>query len=433
MRAFRLLQTFLGLAPLATANIVTFSPSTTHPNLTYSVTVPDTTTQQNAGPIYLQIRAPRSLQWVALGQGTGMAGANIFVVYAGASATNLTLSPRLGRGHIEPQYTDLANATLLPSSSISDDTIEANILCTNCLASWATPSSTTYSPSSSSAPFIWAYHTGDPLPSASQQETITIHTEMGSTTLDLTKAQFSPPDNASPQDAEFNPFNPTSASTSTTTQSAAENTLPSPTKTRAILIVHGTLMGLAFLLFFPLFALPIPLGLKYNIPALHAPLQLFTLCLIVVGLGTGVYLATTVSTLKHAHPIIGMILVGVLVLFQPVAGYLQHRHWRREGAKSVFGYVHRWVGRGAIILGMVNGGLGFALAGRGMGGIGSRNVPVAGVVVYCVVAGVVFAVYVVGVVWGKTKVFHRGEGLKVMEMGGGGGKGEAEGGHREKI
>ncbi|RAH50172.1 cytochrome and DOMON domain-containing protein [Aspergillus brunneoviolaceus CBS 621.78] len=403
MRAFRLLQTFLGLAPLATANIVTFSPSTTHPNLTYSVTVPDTTTQQNGGAIYLQIRAPRSLQWVALGQGTGMAGANIFVVYAGASATNLTLSPRLGRGHIEPQYTELANATLLPSSSLTDDTIEANILCTNCLASWSSPSSTRYPPSAPSAPFIWAYHTGDPLPSASPQETITIHTEMGSTTLDLTKAQFSAPSPENATNTEFNPFNPTSASTTSTPQNHSGTSLPSPTKTRSLLIVHGTLMALAFLLCFPLFALPIPLGVRYNIPALHAPLQLFTLCLVIVGLGTGVYLATTVSTLKHAHPIIGIILVGVLVLFQPLAGYLQHRHWRREGAKSVFGYVHRWVGRGAIVLGMVNGGLGFGLAGRGMGGVGSRNVPVAGVVVYCVVAGLVCAVYVVGVVWGKTK------------------------------
>ncbi|PYH85570.1 CBD9-like protein [Aspergillus uvarum CBS 121591] len=318
-------------APLATANIVTFTPSTSHPNLTYSVTVPDTTTQQNAGPIYLQIRAPRTLQWVALGQGSRMAGANIFVVYTSASGTNLTLSPRLGRGHIEPQYTDLANATLLPSSSVTDDTIEATIRCTNCLASWSSPSDTSYAPTATAAPFIWAYHTGSPLNSSSPEETITIHTDMGSTTLDLSHAQFALPEHTN---STFNPFALTSQSTA---PEQGRNTLPSPTKTRAILIVHGTLMATAFLLCFPLFALPIPLGVKYNIPGLHAPLQLFTLCLTIIGLGTGVYLATTVSTLKHAHPIIGIILVGALVLFQPLAGYLQHRHWKREAAKSVFG------------------------------------------------------------------------------------------------
>ncbi|PYI25621.1 CBD9-like protein [Aspergillus indologenus CBS 114.80] len=389
MRAFRLLQTVLGLA---TANIATFAPSTTHPNLTYSVTVPDTTTQHNAGPIYLQIRAPRTLQWVALGQGSRMAGANILVVYTDASGTNLTLSPRLGRGHIEPQYTDLANATLLPSSRVTDDTIEANIQCTNCLASWLSASETSYPPTSTAAPFIWAYHTGRALNSSSVQEPITIHSEMGSTTLDLSQAQFSLPENTTTTD--LNPFALTS--TQSPAPQTGKSTLPSPAKTRALLIVHGTLMATAFLLCFPLFALPIPLGVKYNIATRHAPLQLFTLALVITGLGTGVYLATTVSTLQHAHPVIGLILVGVLVLFQPLAGYLQHRHWKREAAKSVFGYVHRWVGRGAIVLGMVNGGLGFGLAGRGMGGVGSRNVPVAAVVVYSVVAGVVFVVCLVG-------------------------------------
>ncbi|RAH77141.1 CBD9-like protein, partial [Aspergillus japonicus CBS 114.51] len=408
------------------ANIASFTPSTTHPNLTYSVTVPDTTTQHNAGPIYLQIRAPRTLQWVALGQGSRMAGANILVVYTDASGTNLTLSPRLGRGHIEPQYTDLAHATLLPSSSVTDDTIEANIQCTNCLASWAAPSDTSYAPASTAAPFIWAYHTGRALNSSSVQETLTIHSDMGSTTLDLSHAQFSAAENNS---TDLNPFALTS--TQPPTPQTGNDTHPQ-TKTRAILIVHGTLMATAFLLGFPLFALPIPLGVQYNIATRHAPLQLFTLALVITGLGTGVYLATTVSTLKHAHPVIGLILVGVLVLFQPVAGYLQHRHWKREAAKSVFGYVHRWVGRGAIILGMVNGGLGFGLAGRGMGGVGSRNVPVAAVVVYSVVAGVVFVGYVVGVVWGKTKVFgRRGQGKG--EGGERGMKGEGENGHREKI
>ncbi|RAL12826.1 cytochrome and DOMON domain-containing protein [Aspergillus homomorphus CBS 101889] len=391
MRTIRLLQTLLGLAttaPLTTANIVSFSPSSSHPDLTYSITVPETTTQENAGPIYLQIRAPATMQWVALGQGTRMAGSNIFVVYA-ASSTELTLSPRLGLGHIEPEYTQLAHASLLPSSNITDGIMTANIACTNCLSSWSSPSETTYAPDSSSAPFIWAYHSGDSLNTTSVTSPIVIHTEMGSTTVDLRAAQFSAPSTTTTtttNNTDFNPFALPSTNSTTTTTTTTTPQPSSASKTHSLLITHAVMMSLAFTLLYPLAALPIPLGLTYNIPKTHAPLQLFTTILTLVGLGTGVYLADETATFKHAHPIIGIILVGVLVLFQPLAGYLQHRHWKREAAKSVFGYMHRWVGRGAIVLGMVNGGLGFWFAG----GVGSPKVSVAGVVVYSVVAGVVF-------------------------------------------
>jgi len=43
-------------------------------------------------------------------------------------------------------------------------------------------------------------------------------------------------------------------------------------------------------------------------------------------------------------------------------GILEHRHFKKRGDKSIFAYLHRWIGRGAIILGMINSGLGFQLA-----------------------------------------------------------------------
>ncbi len=46
----------------------------------YSVGVPSASAQSNSGNIYFQIQAKTSYQWVALGQGTGMIGANIFVM-----------------------------------------------------------------------------------------------------------------------------------------------------------------------------------------------------------------------------------------------------------------------------------------------------------------------------------------------------------------
>lgn len=55
-------------------------------------------------------------QWTALGQGKGMTGANIFVVYPSENGTNMTVSPRLGNGHSEPQFNADAKVTVLPGS-----------------------------------------------------------------------------------------------------------------------------------------------------------------------------------------------------------------------------------------------------------------------------------------------------------------------------
>jgi hypothetical protein len=43
-------------------------------------------------------------------------------------------------------------------------------------------------------------------------------------------------------------------------------------------------------------------------------------------------------------------------------GLLQHRHFKKRGDKSIFAYLHRRIGRGAIVLGITDRGLGFQLA-----------------------------------------------------------------------
>jgi hypothetical protein len=66
-----------------------------------------------------------------------------------------------------------------------------------------------------------------------------------------------------------------------------------------------------------------------------------------------------------AHCIIGLLTTSMIILLQPALGILQHRHFKKTGKKSWWGYVHRWNGRVAIVLGMINQGLGFQLAGIG--------------------------------------------------------------------
>jgi hypothetical protein len=79
--------------------------------------------------LFFQISAPSSMAWVGLGQGSGMAGSNIFVIYADAAGTNVTLSPRLGTGEQEPMSDNTAMVSLLSGSMVSNGMMVANVKC----------------------------------------------------------------------------------------------------------------------------------------------------------------------------------------------------------------------------------------------------------------------------------------------------------------
>jgi hypothetical protein len=69
------------------------------------------------------------MSWIGLGQGEQMSGANIFMIYADAAGTNVTLSPRLGTGNQQPNSDTTAEATLLDGSGISNNMMVANVRC----------------------------------------------------------------------------------------------------------------------------------------------------------------------------------------------------------------------------------------------------------------------------------------------------------------
>ncbi len=98
----------------------------------YSVNVPDATAAGSEKDIYFQITGPSSMQWIGLGQGgqTRMKNSNIFILYADASGTNVTLSPRSGVDEVEPKYNSNAQVTLLDGSGISNGKMTANVRCT---------------------------------------------------------------------------------------------------------------------------------------------------------------------------------------------------------------------------------------------------------------------------------------------------------------
>lgn len=81
-------------------------------NICYSIAVPTSSASSNSGNIYFQLKAPTSYSWVALGTGSQMAGASIFVMYQDGNG-NVTISPRLGTAHSQPQWDQSSTAAQL--------------------------------------------------------------------------------------------------------------------------------------------------------------------------------------------------------------------------------------------------------------------------------------------------------------------------------
>ncbi|KAL4878231.1 hypothetical protein BJY04DRAFT_221380 [Aspergillus karnatakaensis] len=351
----------LGLCSFVAAQIDTFSPES-QSDIFYSITAPERTASSGSGPILFQIRAPATLEWVALGQGTQMAGADMFVLYS-ASPDNVTISPRTGTGHVPPRYNSQAQVSLLDGSGIQDGMMTANIQCDSCQ----------YSPSSS---WIFAYKGGAPLNSNDVEADITFHDDFGGTGVEL--ANF-----VSTSENPFLDYDPSSPSNQPSEVGG------DATNGADMLIAHGVIMSLAFVVLFPSFGLLTALPVRGIIVKAHAPLQAITLLLAIAGMGLGIKLGTDNDLMDDVHPILGLVVIGLLILFQPAMGLLQHLHFRRTGGKSVFSHLHRWLGRLVIIGGVVTGGLGFRLAG-----IGNPNTPRSAVIAYSVIAGVIGLTYV---------------------------------------
>lgn len=71
------------------------------------------------------------------------------------------------------------------------------------------------------------------------------------------------------------------------------------------------------------------------------------------------------------------------MIIQPFLGVLQHRRFKVVHKRTYWGFIHAWYGRGLIITGIINGGLGLQLA---------ANSPT-GLTAYVVIAAIVIVVW----------------------------------------
>lgn len=166
--------------------------------------------------------------------------------------------------------------------------------------------------------------------------------------------------------------------------------------TRTMLIAHGVLASLAFVILFPAGAIAVRLASFPGIVWVHAAFQVFAFVVYIAAFGLGVYIATQNKLLDHAHPIIGIVVLA-LVFFQPIGGLLHHSMFKKHGHRTIWSHAHVWGGRVAITLGIINGGLGLQLADSM--GMSSKG----GIIAYSVIAAVMWLAWVAASVIGERK------------------------------
>lgn len=165
---------------------------------------------------------------------------------------------------------------------------------------------------------------------------------------------------------------------------------------RTMLIAHGVLAALAFVILFPSGAIAIRLASFTGVVWLHAAFQVFAFLVYIAAFGLGVYLATEMNMIDHHHPIIGIVVL-VLLFFQPILGFLHHLFFKKYTSRTLWSYAHIWTGRIAVTIGIINGGLGLRWADSM--GLSSKG----GIIAYGVIAGLVWVVWVAAIVVGESR------------------------------
>ena len=339
-------------------------------NLTVSINIPATNTNDD---LFFHLEGPNSGSWYGFGFGTEMAGSLLFVMYTSADGKNVTISPRLGTGHVMPLYTGNVGYSLLAGSGIINDTLGsnmvANVRCTNC-RKWAGGS---VDVTSKNQPMLYAVGgPDDVLMTNDYTATIHQHNGYGQFTLDMVAATGA---GGIPSD------------TNVQTGVSHENDQGGHGPGSAL---HALFMCGTFIVLFPAGYLFLRIFERVWI---HIALQSFGLFVTLLGAASGIALSiknNIVSLsdsfmsqraplltspfsqhphLNSPHQAIGLVvLLGVITQF--TVGVIHHTLYKRRPNPTLFGKVHRFLGPAVIFIGLINGILGFNFTGNNRAIIG---------------------------------------------------------------
>lgn len=86
-------------------------------------------------------------------------------------------------------------------------------------------------------------------------------------------------------------------------------------------------------------------------------------------------------------------IICVLLIIQPILGWLHHLHFLKYQERGLISHAHIWYGRVLMAIGIVNGGLGLQLA----------SAPNSLNIAYALVSVVVSIVYIAGAIVGAVR------------------------------
>lgn len=151
-----------------------------------------------------------------------------------------------------------------------------------------------------------------------------------------------------------------------------------------IVVTHGLLAALSWVIFFPLGAIWVRV-FKHNARNIHWMWQATSFVIFTTAWALGVWIATTSGlwVTSNGHAILGTVIFGLAVTM-PILGIAHHFAWRNGKKIYKYAWMHVWLGRVLITAGMINGGLGLQL---------SHNTT-KGEIAYGVIAGVMWLLWV---------------------------------------
>lgn len=218
-----------------------------------------------------------------MGIGKQMAGSTIFVVYTNGLG-NVTVSPREGAGHFEPQLNSSKTVTVLSGSKADANTVVANF-------KYSASDDLLLDTQSSQSPFIGSWKEGSAFDTTDLAQSIDHHDAHSIYTLDLAGADVGT--TANPFLGESETVAPSSGG------QGAQVAMPDINLAKRLLKAHGTLMKVAWLAVLPIGA--ILMRLRLGGVWLHVFVQVLGTSMVIAAFGIGYSLSGTFGLVSRFH------------------------------------------------------------------------------------------------------------------------------------
>ncbi|KAK3937408.1 hypothetical protein QBC46DRAFT_392792 [Diplogelasinospora grovesii] len=313
-------------------------------DLGFGLTVPD---DASSPDLYFTLAAPYGIAWAAVGLGsdTMSGGPLVLMIYIDGSGNNVTFSPRISTGHVEPSVYSGLQVETLNGTGIFDDIYIFSGRCSNC-RSWSGGS---IDVASTGQKMIYATGPVGFVGSDDGDAPIGYHANYGSFTVDMTQAVGR---------AEAPVIN---AATSESSAFVVLGSNAQQGKRDWAAAFHAVIMVLVFVGLMPMGVAMLRIGRWVR---WHGINQGVAALGVIVGAGLGIYISRRYNRSKSfgtPHQIVGLVVL-LAVVVQFCLGFWHHRIFKRTQQTTKLAPWHVWLGRVVIVVGILNAFLGFPLA-----------------------------------------------------------------------